>query len=98
MIEQQEFSVSRRALIAGAAFAGVMGSVVASSAGKAVAATSPSAPDIAMLEREKIELVAPPFVHAHEQIATGAFGGQEDVLAPECRRFGHGVSLKIVTR
>lgn len=29
-----------------------------------------SAPDIATLPREKVTLVAPPFVHAHEQVAT----------------------------
>jgi nitrite reductase (NO-forming) len=66
-------SVSRRSLLAGAAFAGVLGSVIAaapSSAQETAPVTGP-APDLSSLPREKLELVAPPFVHAHDQIAKG---------------------------
>lgn len=65
--------VSRRSLLAGAAFAGVLGSVIAtapSPAQETVPATGP-APDLSTLPRQKVELVAPPFVHAHDQIAKG---------------------------
>ena len=46
-------------------------------AGAAVLATLPvelamaQVDDVAALPREKVTLVAPPFVHAHEQVATG---------------------------
>ncbi|MEQ1900247.1 MAG: copper-containing nitrite reductase [Devosia sp.] len=65
--------VSRRSLLAGAAFAGVLGSVIAtapSHAQETAPATGP-APDLSTLPRQKVELVAPPFVHAHDQIAKG---------------------------
>lgn len=65
-------TMSRRTLLAGAAFAGAMASVLTS--GQAKAEQMPgliNAPsDIAHLPRRKVELVDPPFVHAHEQIAT----------------------------
>ena len=70
---QEEFNVSRRALLAGAAFAGVLGTVLASTPARAqesAPATGP-APDLSTLPREKLTLVAPPFVHAHDQVAKG---------------------------
>lgn len=75
MDDTEETIISRRALLAGAAFAGVIGSVVAATPAAVVAqeesvATGP-APDLGKLPREKVELVAPPFAHAHEQVATG---------------------------
>ena len=66
-------NLSRRTLLAGAAFAGVVGSVLGSAPARAqetAPATGP-APDLATLPREKVTLVAPPFVHPHEQVATG---------------------------
>src|SRR4051794_8280364 len=70
---QEEFNLSRRALLAGAAFAGVMGTVLTTAPARAqetAPATGP-APDLTKLERVKLELVAPPFVHAHDQVAKG---------------------------
>lgn len=65
--------LSRRALLAGAAAIGAtaqLAAVVASTAQEAAAAVA--AVDFNTLERVKVDLVAPPFVHAHEQVATGA--------------------------
>ncbi|HEV2515846.1 MAG TPA: copper-containing nitrite reductase [Devosia sp.] len=72
MDAQNEVNVSRRALLAGAAFAGVFGTILASAPAAAEDAgvvTGP-VPDLAHLPRKKVELVAPPFVHPHEQITT----------------------------
>ena len=66
--------VSRRALLAGAAFVGVMGATIAAAPARAQeeeAVVTGAAPDLSQLVHEKVELVAPPFVHAHEQVATG---------------------------
>ncbi|MBI4922349.1 MAG: nitrite reductase, copper-containing [Devosia nanyangense] len=70
---QEEFNVSRRALLAGAAFAGVLGTVLASTPARAqeTAPVTGPAPDLSTLPREKLTLVAPPFVHAHDQVAKG---------------------------
>lgn len=75
MNDTEQTIISRRALLAGAAFAGVIGSVIAATPAAVVAEegggiTGP-APDLSQLPRERIELVPPPFVHAHEQVATG---------------------------
>jgi nitrite reductase (NO-forming) len=73
MDDHEEINVSRRALLAGAAFAGVMGTVLSTlpaNAEDAGVETGP-APDLSQLPHEKVTLVDPPFVHAHEQVATG---------------------------
>lgn len=65
------FNVSRRALLAGAAFAGALGTVLVASpaASQEEAPEVGPAPDLSALPRRKVELVRPPFVHAHDQIA-----------------------------
>jgi len=65
--------VSRRALLGAAAFAGVFGAVLASVPAEAEDAgvTTGPAPDLSTLPRTRVELLRPPFVHPHEQIATG---------------------------
>lgn len=69
----EDITVSRRALLAGAAFAGVMGTVFATIPAQAEDAgvTTGPVPDLSALPRVKVDLVAPPFVHAHEQVAVG---------------------------
>ena len=65
--------LSRRALLAGAAAIGAatqLASMVTATAQEAVEAVP--AVDFNTLERVKVDLVAPPFVHAHDQVATGA--------------------------
>src|SRR5690606_6186315 len=67
--------VSRRTLLTGAALAGLAGAVFATApagvrAEDAGVTTGP-VPDLSALPREKIDLVAPPFVHAHQQVASG---------------------------
>ncbi len=70
---QEDFTVSRRALLAGAALAGVFGTVLASApaAAEDAGVTTGPVPDLSALPHEKIDLVAPPFVHAHDQVAKG---------------------------
>jgi nitrite reductase (NO-forming) len=66
-----DINVSRRSLLAGAAFAGVLGAIVASvpaAAEESGVVTGP-VPSLAHLPRKKVELAPPPFVHSHEQIA-----------------------------
>ncbi|WP_442969615.1 copper-containing nitrite reductase [Pseudomonas sp. USHLN015] len=76
MHDEEAMSLSRRTLLAGAVVLGVTGSVLGS--GKALAGAEPApkkpgeAPDLSRLERVKVELVAPPFVHAHEARASGS--------------------------
>ncbi len=69
MNDPENFTVSRRALLAGAALAGVVGAVLSSgpSAAEDAGVVTGPAPDLAHLPRRKVELVDPPFVHAHEQ-------------------------------
>lgn len=65
--------LSRRALLAGAALTGALGVMAAAApapAQEAAVETGP-APDLSSLPREKVELVAPPFVHKHDYIAKG---------------------------
>jgi len=64
--------LSRRALFAGVAAIGAtaqLGAMLAANA-QEIAANEPV--DINALERVKVELLPPPFVHAHDQVATGA--------------------------
>ncbi|MBT9246065.1 nitrite reductase, copper-containing (plasmid) [Gemmobacter fulvus] len=63
--------VSRRTLLAGAAIAGAMTQIRQAAAETQKVLTPASATDIASLPRVKVQLVDPPFVHAHEQVATG---------------------------
>lgn len=68
--------LSRRTILAGVAATTAAGAVIGATrvavaeADTAPAATAPAA-DLANLPRIKVDLVAPPFVHAHEQVATG---------------------------
>ncbi|MBB4816987.1 nitrite reductase (NO-forming) [Pseudomonas alcaligenes] len=74
MHDQEELSLSRRTLLAGAVVLGVTGSVLGSAkamAGEPAPKNMGKAPDLSRLERVKVELVAPPFVHAHEARASG---------------------------
>ena len=67
-------SVSRRTILAGAAIAGALSQVrvaAAETVGAAKVLTPATAVDVDSLPRVKIDLVDPPFVHAHEQVATG---------------------------
>lgn len=70
---QDRVEVSRRTLLGAAAFAGVFGAVLASvparAENEAGVETGP-APDLSALPRTKVELLKPPFVHPHEQVAT----------------------------
>jgi nitrite reductase (NO-forming) len=73
MDEIEHIDVKRRNLMAGVAFAGVFGAVLAAVpavAEDAGVVTGP-APALADLPRVKVELLPPPFVHAHDQIAVG---------------------------
>src|SRR3954447_27076679 len=47
----------------------LLGSVLAAAAVATVGTMPASAKDVAGLPREKVTLVAPPFVHAHDQVA-----------------------------
>ncbi|WP_199258154.1 copper-containing nitrite reductase [Paracoccus binzhouensis] len=64
-------NVSRRTMLAGAAVAGVLTQVRRAAAETGEVLTPAAATDVAGLPRVKVELVDPPFVHAHEQVATG---------------------------
>jgi len=70
---KEDINVSRRALLAGAAFAGVVGTVLASAPGLAQeeAPEMGEPPDLSALPHHKVELVPPPFVHQHDQVAVG---------------------------
>lgn len=73
----EQFSLTRRSMLAGAAFAGALVPILASSeeaqaeGGDIKTNAAATAKDIAKLERVKVELVRPPFVHAHSQKAEG---------------------------
>ena len=67
-----DINLGRRNLMAGVAFAGVFGAVLASvpaGAEETGVVTGP-APDLSALPRVKVDLVAPPGVHEHEQVAS----------------------------
>ncbi len=70
---QDQVELTRRTLIGAAAFAGVFGAVLAAvpaAANEAGVTTGPP-PELKDLPRVKVDLVDPPFVHVHEQVATG---------------------------
>lgn len=75
MHDQEEMSLSRRTLLAGAVVLGVTGSVLGSGRALADAEAAPKnmgpAPDLSKFQRTKVELLTPPLVHAHELRATG---------------------------
>jgi nitrite reductase (NO-forming) len=64
-----EFAVSRRAILAGAAIAGTYATLHSAQA-RAEEVLTPVAGSANDLPRVKIDLVDPPFVHAHEQVAS----------------------------
>ena len=69
-----KFEMTRRSILAGAAFAGAFAPFVATSVASAsdeVVQVNATPADLASLERVKLELVKPPFVHAHTQKAEG---------------------------
>jgi nitrite reductase (NO-forming) len=68
-----QMKISRRTILAGAAITGVLTPFLAnaSAAPAAKVAVKATPADIASLQRTKIELVKPPFVHAHTQKAEG---------------------------
>ncbi|MBN9436206.1 copper-containing nitrite reductase [Bosea sp. (in: a-proteobacteria)] len=68
----EEFKLTRRSILAGAAATGAIVQAATSAPAQAQGVmTKASATDVAKLPRIKPKLVDPPFVHAHEQIATG---------------------------
>ena len=74
MDDHEDINLTRRTLLAGAAFAGVIGSVVGSTpilAQEEIPVETGPVPDLSQLEHVKVDLVDPPFIHAHEQVATG---------------------------
>ncbi|MCF1494497.1 nitrite reductase, copper-containing [Agrobacterium vitis] len=67
-----QFQISRRAVLAGAAFTGALGTLLTGAVAHAEEVTSKVMPvDIATLPRVKVELATPPFVHPHTQKAEG---------------------------
>ena len=69
-----KFEMTRRSILAGAAFAGAVAPFVATSVASAsdeVVQVNATPADLSSLERVKLELVKPPFVHAHTQKAEG---------------------------
>ena len=72
-MDNEHLELSRRTLLGAAAFAGVFGTLIAATPAVAEDAgvTTGPPPDLADLPRIQVELVKPPFVHAHEQVATG---------------------------
>lgn len=69
----EDFKLTRRSILAGAATSGaIVQAVMAPQTAEAAPAplVKASAADIAKLPRVKVKLVDPPFVHAHEQVAT----------------------------
>lgn len=75
MHDREEMTLSRRSLLAGAVVPGVTGSMLGSTRAFAKGEPAPKnrgpAPNLFKLEHVQVEPVAPPFVHAHEQSATG---------------------------
>jgi nitrite reductase (NO-forming) len=73
----KSLTLTRRTMLAGAAIAGALIPMVAATAAHAEGGdlqtnAAATAADIAKLDRVKVDLVAPPFVHAHAQKAEGA--------------------------
>lgn len=67
----EELKLTRRSILAGAAATGAIVQAASAPAHAQAVMTKATAADIAKLPRIKPKLVDPPFVHAHEQIATG---------------------------
>jgi nitrite reductase (NO-forming) len=67
----EELNLTRRSILAGAAATGAFVQAVSTPAQAQSVMTKATATDVAKLPRVKPKLVDPPFVHAHEQIATG---------------------------
>jgi nitrite reductase (NO-forming) len=69
-----QIQMTRRSILAGAAFAGAIAPLVTASVASAneeIVEAKATPVDISTLERVKLELVKPPFVHAHTQKAEG---------------------------
>ncbi len=67
-----QFQISRRAVLAGAALGGAFGAIMTGTVAEAQETAAKLSPaDIAALPRVKVELATPPFVHAHTQKAEG---------------------------
>jgi nitrite reductase (NO-forming) len=69
-----EFQITRRSMLAGAAFAGAMAPIVVASVANANEEAAPAKmtpQDLSALPRVKLDLVKPPFVHEHSQKAEG---------------------------
>ncbi len=75
--------LTRRSMLAGAALAGAAAPVIAATRAAAATPAKPARVDISALPREKVELVAPPFVHAHSQKAEGGPKIKEFTLTVE---------------
>ncbi|KRE15840.1 nitrite reductase [Bosea sp. Root381] len=67
----EELKLTRRSILAGAAATGAIVHAATAPAQAQAVMTKASATDVAKLPRIKPKLVDPPFVHAHEQVATG---------------------------
>ncbi|CAD5294477.1 Copper-containing nitrite reductase [Bosea sp. 62] len=67
----EELNLTRRSILAGAAATGAFVQAVSTPGQAQSVMTKATATDVAKLPRVKPKLVDPPFVHAHEQIATG---------------------------
>ncbi len=82
-----QMQINRRTILAGAALAGALAPVLATtSAWGGGAIRKASAAEIAALPRQKVELVDPPFVHAHSQVAEGGPKVIEFTMVIEERR------------
>ncbi len=81
-------NINRRTILAGAALAGALAPVLATSSAWATGTLKKaSAAEIAALPREKVELVKPPFVHAHSQVANGGPKVVEFTMVIEEKKF-----------
>lgn len=69
-----QFNLTRRSMLAGAAIAGALGPLVTATFANASEEVAPvtTPTDLSALQRVKVDLVKPPFVHAHTQKADGA--------------------------
>ncbi len=63
--------LTRRSILAGAALAGAAAPVLVAARASAATPAKAAKIDVSTLPRQKVELVAPPFVHAHSQKAEG---------------------------
>ncbi len=87
----QSLNLTRRTMLAGAVLASALvpvltGTVARAEGGDIKTNAAAVAGDIAKLERVKVDLVAPPFVHAHTQKAEGAPKVVEFTLTIEEKR------------